>query len=182
MIAAFCIVSALAANPGPEPKWMLLNREAEELRLLNRHEAAVERRALALVEAGKLGPDELPAAIIINNIGYHSQQLGQIREAARMYVRSLDILQRKCPSGDHDVIELVMNLSGAYLETNQISRAESLLRHFLGIVGLLPPDRAALLADLGSVLFRQGNLAESESLFTEALAIFEKTGPTGSAS
>ncbi len=170
------LLASLAGMPVAPQRWELLLAEAEELALQNRHTDAEKKYSLALVEAEKSGRKELPVADVLDHNAFHLQQLGQLREASQMYSRALDIFTRKAPDS-RALTEVVIGLSSVYLQSGEISKAQSLIQRFLSKdAAHLPLDRAMLLANLGCALAGQGDLRQAELKFEEVLAMLEKDG------
>jgi tetratricopeptide (TPR) repeat protein len=175
VIFIFLLASLTGNSPIP-PKWELLLASAEELSAQNQHANAKEKYAEALEEAERLGREEPPAAIVLDHIAFHHQQLGQLRDAMQKYERAFEIFVRKAPES-RSLVDVVIGLSTVYLESGEISRAQSLLKRFLSRdVAYSPPDKAMLLANLGSALTAQGDLQQGELRFDEVLAILEEDG------
>ncbi|MEZ5401452.1 MAG: tetratricopeptide repeat protein [Bryobacteraceae bacterium] len=167
-------VCLFAGEAAEKAAWRLALDEAESARAAGRVGEADERFGRAMAEAERVDPEGVAVAIVLNNSGYHLQEQGHILEATRRYTRALAIFER-AGSEEHHLIEVAMNLSGAYLETGQVSRAESLLRQVLsGASGLTAGDRAGVMGDLASVAVQQGNLVEGERIFREVLRILQE--------
>jgi tetratricopeptide (TPR) repeat protein len=175
MITIVLLASLAGTSVAPQ-RWELLLAQAEELALQNRHTEAGKEYSLALVEAEKSGRKELPVAVVLDHNAFHLQQLGQLREASQMYSRALDIFTRKAPDSGA-LTEVVIGLSSVYLQSGEISKAQSLIQRFLKKdAAHLPQDTAMLLANLGSALAAQGDLRQAELKFEEVLALLEKDG------
>src|SRR5262249_33743638 len=100
---------------------------------------------------------------------------GRLREAERAYAAALAIMERKLGLASHTAVRLAIDLSKVYLETDQVSRAESLIRRFLRRHNEPSSgDRAILLADLASVLASKSNFEDAEPLYRQALTFFER--------
>jgi Flp pilus assembly protein TadD len=149
--------------------------EADRLRLERRYEDAEAAYADALEHAQKLGTNSLPVALTLNNIGYHYQSLGRFLQAERALARSLEVYERTLGAASHMSIQVATNLSGIYVDTGRLSKAESLARRFLGVGDdLSPEDTASMQAVLGTVLLSRQNLGEAEMMFRRAMAFFER--------
>jgi tetratricopeptide (TPR) repeat protein len=160
-----------------DDQWLTFFKEAHNLQVHEQYREAVIVYSSALEAAEMLGPDELPVAIVANNLGYSREQLGDIRVATRLYTKALSIFERKLPVGDPRLLEEVMNLSSAYLASDEISRADALLRRFLTIGDSLKAEqRATLIEELGTVALRRGNFREAKQMYEESLAVFVMGG------
>jgi tetratricopeptide (TPR) repeat protein len=176
IMVAVILLAGLTGIGAIPPKWELLVARADELASQNQHTKAEEKYAEALKEAESFGRDDLPAAIVLDHNAFHDQQLGHLREAKRRYEHAFDSLARKTPNGPR-LLEVVVGLSSVYLESGEISRAQSLLQRFLSRdVSYSLQDQAMLLANLGSALTAQGYLRQGEVRFDEVLKILENDG------
>jgi tetratricopeptide (TPR) repeat protein len=172
---AILLLAAVLTQDGAGLKWKNQLAEANRFRSENRHAEAEAAYGLARAEAEKFGAEELPLAITLNDMAYHYQCMGRLFEAERAFAWALGIVERRLGPASRGTVEVAMNLTGVYLETGQVSRAEALVRRFLERrAELSPRDRATLSAELASVLGHEKKHAEAERLFTEAAAILER--------
>ena len=168
------LIPAECCAESTQQAWIEQLREADRLRNENRYDEAERAYGMARKQAETLGADELPMAITLNRIGYQHQMLGRLREAERSYAAALAIVERKSGAPSHNAVKLALDLSSAYLELDQVARAESLIRRFLRRDNELSSnDRATLLLDLASVLAAKRNFADAEALYQQALLFFE---------
>ncbi len=161
----FVLLAAVITTASAQQAWIEQLREADRLRNENRYDEAERAYIVARKQAETLGADELPMAITLNRIGYQHQILGRLREAERSYAAALAIAERKSGATSHHAVKLALDLSSAYLELGQVSRAESLIRRFLRKDNELSSnDRATLLLDLASALAAKRKFADAEAL------------------
>src|SRR5712692_1372304 len=170
----FVLLAAVITTEGTQQAWIEQLGEADRLRNENRYDEAERAYIVARKQAETLGADELPMAITLNRIGYQHQMLGRLREAERSYAAALVIVERKSGPTSHNAVKLALDLSSAYLELGEVSRAESLIRRFLRRDNELSSnDRATLLLDLASVLAAKRKFADAEAIYQQALLFFE---------
>ncbi len=175
MIVVLWLLGFFAENAAVSETWFVQLNRAENLRIHNRFVEADTAYTAALEEASTYGAEGIRVAITLSRIGQYRLQAGRLLDATRCYTRALDIFEHRLPPGNSRTIQAAIDLSGAYLESNEISKAEQLLRRFLQRdVPLKPQDTASLLDDLGTVLVQQGKQREAAKNFQEAIAIFEK--------
>lgn len=118
--------------------------------------------------------EALAAALVSYENGNRFYQSALFLQAGKCYEHGLEVFVRKLGPAHRLSVELALQLSSTYLEMDQVSKAAAVLgRHLIAEDRLSPKDRAALLADWGSVLMNQGRLAEAETSFREALEVFE---------
>jgi tetratricopeptide (TPR) repeat protein len=163
----------LAISP---QRWELLLSGADELARQNLHEAAEIQYAQALAEAESIGKAGIPAAIVLDQMALHDQQLGRLTEAIPLYERALVIFEQKEPEGRR-LVEAAVGLSSVYLEKGEISKAKALVNPMLDRAGTnVPEDRAMLRSNLGAASLLEGNLTGAEREFEHVLEIFERAG------
>ena len=149
--------------------------EAGRLCADNRMAEAVAVYATALKQAADAGSDDTPQGLVLFNLADCYHGAGKLAEARNNYLRSMTLLERTLGTESATVLRLATSLATLYIEANQVSRAERLLRRFLSQEGLAHnPDRAALLDVLGSTLLYRGKYAEAERVFQEVVAVLEK--------
>jgi tetratricopeptide (TPR) repeat protein len=123
-----------------------------------------------------------PTARLMSLLGLYLRARGDYREAERIYLRSLAIIERLHAS-DHP--QVAIHLSGLALllqDTNRLREAEPLLRRALAIderwYGPYHPEVAICLNNLALLLQAMNRLREAEPLISQALAIGERSyGP-----
>src|SRR5260370_21888000 len=168
------LLGAVITPESTQKAWVERVREGDRLRSENRYDEAERAYIVARKQAETLGADELPIAITLNHIGYQYQMLGRLREAERSYAAALAVVERKSGPTSHNAVKLALDLSSAYLELGQVSRAESLICRFLRRDNELSTnDRSTLLLDLASVLAAKRKFADAEALYQQALLFFE---------
>src|SRR5579862_84579 len=81
----------------------------------------------ALKTASELEPSELYRGITLNDLGILFQDLGRYIDAEKLFLQSLSVLERRYSTSDRVVVRAGANLVSLYLETQQITKAESIL-------------------------------------------------------
>ncbi|HLX43592.1 MAG TPA: tetratricopeptide repeat protein [Bryobacteraceae bacterium] len=131
----------------------------------------------ALKTASELEPSELYRGITLNDLGILFQDLGRYIDAEKLFLQSLSVLERRYGTSDRVVVRAGANLVSLYLETQQITKAESILLPLIPSQESVPagPDGPILLSDLASVRAGQGRLEAAELLFRRVIDALDKT-------
>ncbi|MHB8524231.1 MAG: tetratricopeptide repeat protein [Limisphaerales bacterium] len=164
---------------------------------------SVHREALAIVKK-VYGRDHFNVAAELNNLAGCVWRQGKLAEAETMYRETL-AMWKKLKQGEHPNAATTLRCLGGVLnDEGKLVEAESTYREVLtllkSLVGDQHPDTANALFDLGIVLSREGDLtdtaseadmarlrasatpfqlgklAEAETTYQQALAIFRKLG------
>ena len=169
------LLAALMANESTPQAWIDQLRQADRLAAENRSGDAETAYIGARKKAEQSGADELSVAITLNHLGRCYQSWGRLRDAGRVYAAALTIVERTFGVASDNGVQFAIDLSNTYLELDQVSQAESLIRPFLGRSNMLSPsNRAILLAELASVLVHKKKYLAAKSLYLEALPLFER--------
>jgi tetratricopeptide (TPR) repeat protein len=115
-------------------------------------------------------------AITLNDLGILCQELGRFVDAEKLFLQSLAVLERRYNPTDRAVVRAAANLVSLYLETEQITKAETILLPLIPSQEGVPsgPDGSILLSDLASVRVRQGRLETAELLFRKVIDALDK--------
>ena len=114
-------------------------------------------------------------AITLNHMGLYYQSLGRMRDAERLYAQAFAMVEQTPGPASETGIEIALNLSTAYLELDEVSQAESLIRRIIRTGSeLSPSNRAVMRAELASILARKQDFHAAESLYLESMRVFER--------
>ena len=170
----FVLLAAIITTESTLEPWIDQLREADRLSSENRHREAETAYIVARKQAVKFGADELPMVITLNHMGHYYQSSGRLQDAERAYAAAFAIAERTFGAASENGVKLAIDLSNVYLELDQVSRAEALIRGVLQRSdSLSTSNRVILLADLASTLARKRKFVDAESLYQQALAFFD---------
>ena len=161
------------------PHWLDLLDQAESLRREHRATEAESAYALALQAARQEGRDAPATAIVLHNTGYFRHEAGRVVEAVRLYESAYRWVAAHQPQYVAPLVRIVTNLGVAYAELGQWTKAESLIRPWLGVTPPHEGDFARLRGLLASILAHERKYAEAEPLLAsvrEALARDPRSG------
>lgn len=133
-------------------------------------------RARAAYEAT---PDGNPRnkAIVLSNLGYVSQQQGNLADATAFYEDALEIEEQDCEPDDPLIPADLMALADLLKEQGDLDRAKQVLARALALVekvqGADSPHVALVASRLAEVLKEQGHLDEAKILYELILTIDE---------
>lgn len=138
------------------------------------------RRAVAAAEqAADADPTSL--AIALNGLGLVCKDLAKYDEARAAYRRALDLFGECDPPNDDWIATIYHNLGGIEHAAGKYEDGEPFARRGLDLrrrIGAEDESVAADMAALAAILDARGNTDEAESLYREALAVFERDGAT----
>jgi tetratricopeptide (TPR) repeat protein len=173
-ITVLLFITVLIDNPAKQ-RWLDQLNHAVRLSEQNKHDAAGEAFTAALQRAEDSGAGEPALALTLGQLAAHQQQIGNLLEAERNYIRALQIFERNCGKDRHDIAQTAIGLAGIYIQTGQLSRAEDLLSETLAEpAGFSDLDIADIEANLAAVLVEQRRFDEAEPIFGRCVAVFEK--------
>jgi Tfp pilus assembly protein PilF len=152
------------------------------------NEAGLPARMLSLLPHARHAADAAEergsehAAVLLNNLGYHSQMFADLAEARALYERALRIDEVTYGPDHPNVAIRVNNLGMVAQDQGDLAAARALFERALRIdeatYGLDYPNVAIDVNNLGMVARNQGDLAAARALLERALRIFEqKLGP-----
>ena len=142
---------------------------------------AVELFELALkrLEA-TAGPESLPVAHLLNELGVACKFAGRLDEAERYYTRAIRLVTKHESAECEDMATLLHNLGGLAHSRQRHIEGIGPARHGMALrQRLCGADDVALAADaaaLAALLEALGDYAEAERLYRHALAIFDTAG------
>ena len=152
--------------------------------MAGRHAQATRIAEEALTYAIQvLGPDGVPVAQILNDLGHIYHLQGEEEKAAALHTRALEIRARALGLQDAAVLQSMTNLAAVYQAQGDYAHAQPFLKQSLALVerqlGPNNPWVAQLLDRLAVTQSAQGQAAEAGPLFDRALAILrQQESPT----
>lgn len=163
-----------------KPDWAVRMEHANQLLEMGRWSEAEGIYASLAREARQAGDPAL-AGVAHYNLGRLLERLGEPRAAEKQFRTALHEFERAPDLDRRLVARAASGLAAAWLETNQLARAEALVRRILDHVPAEPQDRISLQGALAVVLARRGRFAEAESILREALAAGQAESAPGAA-
>jgi Tfp pilus assembly protein PilF len=155
------LVLAILAGPAWDG-WVEKYRSGEALLDERRSAIALERLQVAAKEAEAEGASDAQLAAVYDALGRAAMESGQYLDGKRYFERAL----RLAADGPVEAQAAVTsNLGQACQALGQVVRAEQHFRQALAIM----PNRAAVLNQLGGVLYLQHRYEEAEGAFRKAL-------------
>ena len=142
-------------------------------------------RALGILRARDLRPDDALLATVVSNLGLLYQNRGDLEEARPLLEQSLQLREKLlADQPDHpQIARALMNLATNYQESGKLDNAESLYKRALGIftkrseLETLPV--ATLSVNLAMIHLLRGEYERAEPLYKRSLEIREKSlGPS----
>jgi tetratricopeptide (TPR) repeat protein/CHAT domain-containing protein len=135
-----------------------------------KNEAAAKRR----------GTNNINYVSALNDLARAQFQLGHYDEAAKLFQRVVDALQKNIPANDPRLLQSKNNLADAYLKLTRFDDAERIYKQTLDIMTktLSPGDPAIveLMTRLGTAYLGQSRYPEAEQEFNAALRNAEQAG------
>ena len=175
MVWLLSIVIVASLDPKePTSDWLAWLERAESLRLAHRGAEAETAYAQALRAARLAGPDDPATAIVLHNTGFFHHGEGRVREAIQLYSASHRWYAARQPEYLAYLVRVLTNLGVAYAELGQWSKAEALIRPWLGITPAYEGDLARLRGLFASILARQRKYTEAEPLLAAVRAALER--------
>jgi tetratricopeptide (TPR) repeat protein len=177
---AILVLTLALSSDSPSSKahalWQSQLNEATRFRVNREYLKSEAAYRLALRTAALVEPSDVYEAITLNDFAILYQDLGKFVDAEKLFLRSLAILEHRYGTRDRAVVRTAANLVSLYLETRQITKAETVLLPLIPSQESVPPgpDGPVLLSDLASVRIRQGRLATAESLFRRVIEDLDK--------
>ena len=163
-----------------EPQQQLVIREAASLQQVGKVAEAQQlllRLTSMLEHEGSAGQSCL--AVVLNNLGSISQDLGRYHAAEQFYSRAFRIEELQS-SVDVDISATLDNLGSVYFETGRYREAESVRLKALNLriakLGPHHPAVARIIQNLATQRYTQGRLDEATELYRRALAIWRASG------
>jgi tetratricopeptide (TPR) repeat protein len=134
------------------------------------------RRARSVIES-RLGPESSALVNVLGELTTVEMALGRFGIAENLGDRTLVILNRQLPAGSPEIVLTQVNLGRVYLREHKIAEAEKILpaainaeRRFF-TSGRTLGDGIRILASLRA---QQHSWNEAESLYSEALGLYER--------
>jgi tetratricopeptide (TPR) repeat protein len=176
-------ITAVAGNrTDPDPDPIL---RAESLRNEGKLFEAEAVLNAALQDAERAGGQDVRFAFLLNNLANVTGALGRSGRSERLYLRAIRLWKHLGMADTPHCARSVSGLVTEYFNTSQFAKAEALyereLRRFEQLTGLGDRERARILHLAGAVAHARGNLDLAETLYLQAVALFEKGGETTNA-
>jgi serine/threonine-protein kinase len=150
---------------------LLLDRRQDHAGAADAYRGAI--RILEHVHAGQPHPD---LAATYNNLAGTLRALGQLDDAAAMFTKSLQIVDRVLDAGHPNRAFARIGLAGIYIDQGNFARAEPLIREALALrrAGLAAGHRyiGDALVTLGQCLTGLARYGEAEKALLEGQAVF----------
>jgi tetratricopeptide (TPR) repeat protein len=142
----------------------------------NRFDEAEAAFTALLAPAETLDLDPRAEGIVLNDFGDCYHRAGRLLEAEKLYLRSLAALEQAQEPDRRTAMATASNLTRLYLEMDQVSRAERLLRRFLPRENTFRPataEEAVLTSELAYILTQRQQFPQAEDLLRNAIATLE---------
>lgn len=160
--AILALVSACGVEARVLDEWTAQVERGNTLVELGDFTEAEAAYSEALASAERDG-DQLRAGVVLQNVGRLLDRKGQLRDAEKAYLRAIMALTHVPRSDDSLVVRAYVGLVAVYLQTEQYSRADGLIRRVLAVYpGGAPADKASLMGSLGVILAHKRRFEEAE--------------------
>lgn len=183
-LAAFLVAVGIAWAPAAAQTIDIAaaQKRFQELYAAGNYSGAFAQAQSTEAAARRAGTNNITYILALNDLARAHQELGHYADAAAMFKRVLDTLQKNVPASDPRIAQALANLATATLLQGNGSEAEKLYKQALDIAtkSLGPNDPAVvrLIGNLGDAYTNQARYAEAEAQYQRALAMAEKNnGP-----
>jgi tetratricopeptide (TPR) repeat protein len=128
--------------------------------------------ASAMASAEREG-NHLKTGVVLQNLARLLDRKGQLRDAEKAYLRAIRAFGRVPECDERLVARAHVGLVVVYLQTEQYSRAETLIRRVLAdYPGAATPDKASLMGSLGVVLAHKRRFEEAEEVLSTTAEMY----------
>ena len=154
----------------------------QELYAAGNYSGALAEAQSTEAAARRAGTNNITYILALNDLARAHQELGHYADAAAMFKRALDALQKNVPPSDPRTGQVLANLATVYLLQGNSGEAERLYKSALDIatkaLGSNDPAVVKLIGNLGDVYTSQARYEEAEAQYRRALDMAEKvSGP-----
>lgn len=160
------------------------HKRFQELYSAGDYSAALGEARKNEANAKRRGTNNIDYVSALNDLARAHYQLGHYAEAAKMFQRVVDALQKNIPKNDSRLLQAKNNLADVYFRLARYADAERLYKQTLDIMtGSLPTGDPALIeviTRLGTVYMSQSRYDEAEQQFSQALSSAEQAGLSNS--
>lgn len=134
------------------------------------------RRARSVIES-RLGPDSVELVNVLAELTSVETGLGRFRIAEDYGEKALSILNKHVPAGSQEIVLTEVNLGNLYLREHRTAEAEKILPAAVEAERRLLKDGRTLgdgIRDLAALRVQQHAWNDAESLYREAIGIYER--------
>jgi CHAT domain-containing protein/Tfp pilus assembly protein PilF len=181
-LTAFVVASSIALAPAAAQKldFAAAQKRFQELYAAGNYSGALAEAQSTEAAARRAGTNNITYVLALNDLARAHQELGHYADAAAMFKRVVDALQKNVPPFDPRTGQALANLATVYLLQGNSGEAERLYKTALDIatrsLGSNDPAVVKLIGNLGDVYTSQARYQEAEAEYKRALDMAEKLG------
>jgi CHAT domain-containing protein/tetratricopeptide (TPR) repeat protein len=188
LVATFWLISVIGLVLAPTAARPLdsqaAHRRFEDLYSAGNYNAALVEAQKNEANAKRRGTNNIAYVSALNDLARAHYQLGHYAEAASMFQRVVNALQKNIPKSDPRLLQAKNNLADAYFRLTRYEDAERLYKQTLDVMtNLLPagdPAVIEVITRLGTVYMNQSRYDAAEQKFNQALSSAEQAGLSSS--